>query len=484
MPHSPDTLVNWLRQMQKGVLFRPGERVGVAVSGGPDSILLLEFMRHLAREMGLRLAVVHFNHHLRGAESESDEQFVQQQARNLQVEFFQGEADVARVAHERHRNLEATGRELRYRFFFSLANQGKLDKVATAHTANDQAETVLLRLLRGAGARGLGGLFPVLDGKVVRPFLDLTRAEVESELRRRKLEFRLDSSNVDSRFLRNKVRSQLLPLLEKDFNPQIVRSLVALAARARDEEGYLEQAATERARPWRVREGRDEKIPVRALLDLPRAIARYVLRQMISAVLGDLRGVTYHHIESLLQFASKAQSGRTLALPGGCLARKEFDWLVIAPQPPQKADPEFAYPLQVPGDIYVPELGAVFHFQILDSSGPPKSYNTSGVGVGYLDADKLSGDLVLRNWRAGDRFQPSGSRRARRIKELFSRRRVPVGERRHWPVLECRGEIIWMRGFPPARSWLAVPSSRRALKISEDFEGVGPELDRGRPHGG
>ena len=200
-----------------------------------------------------------------------------------------GEADVARVARDKKRNLEATARELRYRFFFSLVDQGRLDKVVTAHTANDQAETVLMRLLRGAGTRGLSGIYPLLEGKVARPFLDLTRTEIMREMEARRLEFRIDSTNLDSRLRRNKIRRELLPLLEREFNPAVIPLLKSHADRARDEEAFLEQQARERSRPWRLREGAEEKISVRALAGFPPAIQRRVLRQMLQSVRPGLR---------------------------------------------------------------------------------------------------------------------------------------------------------------------------------------------------
>lgn len=476
MPHRQDTFARWSLEMRRSQLFRAGQRVGVAVSGGPDSILLLHFMKQLARQMGLCIATVHFNHHLRGAESDADEQFVRERARLLDLEFIRGEANVAKVARQRNRNLEATARDLRYRFFFWLVNRGKLDKLATAHTANDQAETVLLRLLRGAGARGLGGIYPVLEGKVVRPFLNLTRAEIESELRERKLDFRVDSSNRDIRFLRNNVRMQLLPLLQREFNPAIISLLKELADRARDDEAYLEQQAWERARPWRVHEEKDEKIPVRPFMEFPHALQRRVLRQMIASVRGHLRGMTHGHIESLRRLATEAPSGRSLVLPGGLTARKEFDWLLVGPQLEGTDDSEFSQPIEVPGEVSVPRLGVTFRFQIVDSNESRKAYNQGGAAC--LDPKRVSGRLVLRNWRAGDRFQPSGSRKAWKVKELFQEHKIPLGQRKSWPVLECDNEVVWVRGFPPASSAVASPSSKQALAIREEplgeKRGAGP----------
>ncbi|HMD97542.1 MAG TPA: tRNA lysidine(34) synthetase TilS [Terriglobia bacterium] len=462
-----DLYSRWFSEMRRSGFFHPGQRVGVAVSGGPDSVLLFDFMKQLARELGLLLKVVHFNHRLRGAESDADEAFVRELAGGGltgAVEFIRAEADVGRVAQETHRNLEATARELRYGFFFSLVDQGRVDKVATAHTANDQAETVLLKLLRGAGTRGLGGIYPVLEGKVVRPFLSLTRAEVEAEIARRGLAFRTDSSNRDARLARNKVRLELLPALARDFNPTVVKLLKEFADQARDDEAYLEQRASECARTWRVREGAQERIPLRALVEFPAAIERRVLRQMIGAVRGGLRGVTREHVEALRRFARESQSGRRLALPGKVTARKDFDWLVVALEV-APASGLYAYPVTVPGTVRVPETGTTFRFKIVSTGQQEGAYNKNGVV--YLGGRKLSGKLVLRNWRAGDRFRPFGSRRIWKLKELFRRRKIEARARLYWPVLECDGQIVWVRGFSPDAG-AATPTTGAVMTIEEE----------------
>ncbi|MGH9355972.1 MAG: tRNA lysidine(34) synthetase TilS [Terriglobia bacterium] len=302
----------------------------MAVSGGPDSVLLLEFLHRFARQEGLLLSVVHFNHHLRGADSEEDQRFVCELAARLDLPFFVDHASVARAAQEKGKNLEATARGLRYRFFFSLVHQNKMDKVATAHTANDQAETVLLRLIRGSGTRGMAGIYPVLEGKVVRPFLRLTRPEIETEIGLRHLTFRTDRSNLDLRFTRNRIRQQLLPAMEREFNPGIISLLSQFAERSREDESYMEQQARETAAPWRVRHESEERIPVRPFTDFPAAIQRRVLRQMIAAVLGSTRGINASHVEAIRGLAMRSQSGKILALPRNLEVRRNMEWLAIS----------------------------------------------------------------------------------------------------------------------------------------------------------
>ncbi|MBZ5563255.1 MAG: tRNA lysidine(34) synthetase TilS [Acidobacteriia bacterium] len=464
--HSP-VYTRWHQEMRKRGLFRVGERVGVAVSGGPDSVLLLEFLGEFARELGLTLAVVHFNHHLRGAESDGDEAFVRQLAEARGLAFLHGGAEVAQVARTRRRNVEATARDLRYRFFFSLVSKGQLDKVATAHTANDQAETVLMRLLRGSSTRGLGGIYPVLDGKVVRPFLSITRPEIEEELARRKLEFRVDSSNLETRLKRNKLRQEILPRLAKEFNPRVIALLKEFAERARDDEAFLDQQARERARPWRVREEAAERIPVRPLADFPPAISRRVLRQMLQGARGNLQGITYGHVEALLRFAAEAQSGRSLALPGGLVAQKDFDWLSIKPSAAGDADGDFSFVVEVPGTLSIAPLGVTFRFKIVKPDELAKAYN-SRRKTALLDPQKLGGKLRLRNWRAGDVFCPLGSHKSRKLKELFRRHKVPREQRKLWPVLENGQQIVWVRGLPPASTAASSGGTAEVLVIEEE----------------
>jgi len=466
MHRRPDLYTRWSHDMQRQSFFHAGQRVGVAVSGGPDSVLLLHFMHRLAGEVGLALAAVHFNHRLRGAESDGDEALVRGLADSLHIGYIRDEAEVARVARERRGNLEAVARDLRYRFFFRLVEQEQLDRVATAHTANDQAETVLMRLLRGTGTRGLGGIYPLLEGKVVRPFLEVTRHEIMQEVADRGLPFRIDSSNLNIQLRRNKIRAELLPLLAKEYNPEIVPLLNRFAERARDDEACLERWARDWANPWRVRDGEEERISTRALLELPTALVRRVLRQMVQAVLGTPSGLTHAHIEALRRFAARAQSGRSQTLPGGVVARKEFSWLVVGPGRPGMDNSGYSYPVTIPGEFSIPEIGLTLHFKILNHGDPGQGYNLHKPTG--LDPQKLGGDLTLRNWRVGDRFCPVGCRRVRKLKELFLERKIPEVRRKGWPVLLSAGQLVWVRGFPPGRDVAATDDTARVLIVEEE----------------
>ncbi|HET9177395.1 MAG TPA: tRNA lysidine(34) synthetase TilS [Terriglobia bacterium] len=465
MPTSTDLYRRWLTQTRKHPFVHAGERIGAAVSGGPDSVLMLDFLARMAGDAGFQLAVVHFNHHLRGAESDEDESFVRKLAGQYGVPFFRGEARVAQEARKRRLNLEATAREFRYRYFLGLIRQGKVDKVATAHTLDDQAETVLLHILRGTGTRGLAGIHSNLQNKIIRPFLGLTRAEIEAEIGRRSLPFRVDSTNLETRFRRNKVRLELLPMLEREYNPEIKRLLSEMAARAREDEAYLDHQARERAGAWRLREDGAVKISRPALRNMPPALARRVLRQMVAEVGSGLAGVTHRHIESIYHLAIDSQSGKKVQVPHGLTARSEFDWLILSPAEGNVSPLEFVYKVVVPGTITVTEISRSVTFKIIGCADTDQGYND--MEWPKLDPLKMPGRLVFRNWRPGDRYRPSGSQKSVKVKELFLRHRIPFGQRACWPVLDSELGIVCARGLPGAAWAVANEECDRVLVIRE-----------------
>jgi tRNA(Ile)-lysidine synthase len=465
MPSSTDLYKRWLAETRKHPFAHAGDRIGAAVSGGPDSVLMLDFLARMAGEVGFQFAIVHFNHHLRGAESDGDEDFVRGLAEHYGVPFFRGEARVAEEARKRRRNLEATAREFRYRFFLGLIRQGKLDKVATAHTLDDQAETVLLHILRGTGTRGLGGIHLTLQNKIIRPFLNLSRAEIEAEILKQNLNFRLDSTNMDTSFRRNKVRRELLPIIEKEYNPEIKRLLSELAARAREDENYLDLQARERAGAWRLREDGTEKISRSALRNMPAALARRVLRQMLSEVGSGLAGFTHRHIQALYRFALESQSGKTLQFPRGLIARTDFDWLIVAPETAAGPERKFLYNVAIPGEISVKEISRNVSFKIVEAEKADRGYNISEWPK--LDPLKLPERLVFRNWRQGDRYYPLGSQKSVKVKELFRRHRIPLVHRALWPVLDSEKGIVCARSLPAAAWAAASKESNKVLMVNE-----------------
>jgi tRNA(Ile)-lysidine synthase len=426
-----------LGTIRKQELIRAGDRVAVAVSGGADSVALLLLMLELGGELGAVLSVVHVNHKLRGEESDEDERFVGELAHRHDLELW---VRARPVEGESGPGIEAAARHLRYDFFRELAHAGRIAKIATAHTLDDQAETVLLRVFGGTGIRGLAGIHPRLifqdegraRGEVVRPLLEMRRAEMQEFLRERGQEWREDSSNRDLRFLRNRVRLTVLPALQESFGESALEHLADLAEIARAEEEHWEQGHRE------VRaSGGDLRIA--SLPELPLAARRRLVRNWLARnALG--RGISFRVIEDVLGLAA-GTLGRTLQLPGGRIVRRapcELRWdNAGGPQPT-----DYQYVLPVPGRVEVCELGVRIEAALTGWNNVRESERHQAI-----DPDKLRGPMRIRNWHAGDRFWPANTRRPRKVKELLSDRHAVGVEKKLWPVIEAGGELVWMRGF-------------------------------------
>lgn len=506
-------------------LLKAGERVGVAVSGGADSVALLRVLLELRGELGVVLAAVHFNHRIRGAESDADERFVRELAAKFELEFLYGSADVPAFASEHGMGLEAAARKLRYEYLATLLwreedsapSKFTLDKIATAHTENDQAETVLIRLMRGAGTRGLGGIQAKLEdigvfragigqtramaegdaasyvstgdvgaGCVIRPLLGVTRKEVISYLDSLHQPWREDSSNRQLEHTRNRVRHELIPLLERNFNPAIVHVLAEHAQIAQAEEEFwatqAEQAllAVSNSEPnlkaHSAPGSAGVALRIDSLLKLPLALERHVIRAA-----AERAGLTldFKHIEAVRRLASSdaGTKPRRLALPGGSAevvigsfvgssraAGPGVRELMLRGDSLNKAaQKDYEYRLPVPGCVRISEIGGSIRARLVTVQNAQvaaqergesafESYNQPKLPPflkpgRLLDPRRVGAELTVRNWRPGDRFWPAHTRSPKKIKELLQK--VAEAERKSWPVILSGHEIIWMRGFPP-----------------------------------
>lgn len=440
-------------------MLHAGQRVGVAVSGGADSVCLLHVLRELAPQWELRLHVLHLNHRLRGEESDQDAEFVRRLAAELELPATIGEADLAGSRD----NLEQAARHARLEFF----RAANLDRVAVGHTRSDQAETVLFRFLRGSGTAGLAGIRPVTSDGIVRPLLDVDRADVEQFLRERSIPWRDDSTNAAARFARNRIRHDLLPQLAREWNPEIAARLAQTADWAQAEEAYWDQELDRLAAD--CLQEKDGAVLLRAprLAELPVAAGRRLVRRAIGRTRGDLRGIDFGHAEAVLQMSRQAQGWGHATLPGVCAVRS-FEWIRLAR--PTPAAPPYRLPAPVPGTVSL--AGACISLELIEKTETFQTFESVyNGGMGCVDWHRLPSCLEFRNWMPGDRYQPSGSTGTEKIKTLFQRARIPVWERRNWPVLWDGSEIVWARRFGPSAQFAANSTSRVILQIRESPAG-------------
>jgi tRNA(Ile)-lysidine synthase len=485
-------------------MLRAGERVGVGVSGGADSVALLMLLLELSEKLGIVVSVAHLNHKLRGKASNADEKFVAGLAAKHGIVFHAENVNVAARAKREKANLEDAGRRARYDFFARLVAGGKVDRVAVAHTADDQAETVLAHILRGTGLAGLGGIHPCTES-VVRPLLGIRRAELRAYLRATKQKWREDSTNQDTARMRARIRKKLLPLLERTFQGSVVEHLGSLAEFAREDEDLLELLAREHcdalARGTKI----ETRIPVSDLLQPIKgqklytegtesaedtekknhaALTKRILRRLIEERKSGAGQITRQHIAAVLELARNGENGKAVQLPGGVDVRRERNDLVFcanSPRPALRIDKkravekfsavEYEYKIDFSntrdGEVIlpVPQAQCVFRLRVID--WPAKRGETRGLGA-VLDRDRLRFPLVLRNWRFGDKLQPAGHQKAHKLKRLLNEKRISRWERDGWPVLTSGGVLVWARGFPVAAGFVANEGTRTGILIAEE----------------
>jgi len=523
-----------LKTIRKQQSIRAGDRVAAAVSGGADSVALLCLLLELRSELGIVLSVAHVNHKLRGKESDEDERFVAKLARQygLELDTRAVPVDGSHISEIRS-GIEAAARELRHGFFRQLAREGRATKIATAHTLDDQAETVLLRIFRGTGIRGLSAVHPRIVfeeqgrafGELVRPLLGFRRAALREFLRARGQSWREDSSNRDIAFLRNRVRHRLLPMIAEEFGEAAIEHMGELAEIARAEEEHWERGHPEVAaalpsaakaaiysaaptarlkpRPFKTESSQTESgqtesdntkvrpvffpppetrqaasLPLAPLLALPLAAQRRLMRSWLETNAPDL-SISFRLIEEALELArgstdkrsaNKSPAGKRLELPGGRnllrrnlqLGRKEL-LLELEPFGAHGEALDYEYALAVPGAVEVPELGACIEARVVDAGGVPE-----GERGHLLDLGRMPKEVLIRNWRAGDRFWPAQTAAARKVKELLSDRHATGEEKKLWPVAIAEGcGLVWMRGFAVPAAFRSPPGASQAIWIRQ-----------------
>lgn len=484
-----------LHSIRESRMIPAGARVGIAVSGGADSVALLRLLENLRRVLGITLVVVHFDHSLRGADSTADAEFVAGLARASGLEFIHAQEDVAAEAERNGWNLEDAARRMRYAFFERVVDEGRATQIAVAHTADDQAETVLAHLIRGTGPAGLAGIYPAI-GSVVRPLLGVRRHELREYLQERGQEWREDSSNEDIKRLRARIRRQLLPILDRDYSPAIVTHLSELARLAREQETFWTALVEDRFRRHARAAKGEVRIDIAHLLSplegillasspsnlnstAPgRAITERLVRRLYSQARGDRRELGARHVEQVMRLASASSSGRRVTLPGGITVDRNFDELVFrAPSRSIKSGANrkaahtsgaFHYVVRLPelgeASVSVTELGTRFDLKVIDWSFAERDTKREAQA---LDAGLLRWPLILRSWRPGDAYRPRGRRQPRKLKEMLLAGRIPSGARAAWPVLESAGQVIWARGLPLAEDYCAREGTRTGLVIEE-----------------
>lgn len=427
----------------------PQQTVLVAVSGGPDSVALLHVLEGLRHRWKLKLVVCHLNHQLRGKDSAADAAFVRSLGARLGLSVYGKTCNVRALASRRGLGLEEAGREARYRFLRAAQKKYRADRIALGHSRDDQVETILHHLLRGSGLRGLEGMTPIRDEVFIRPLLDVNRADILDFLSAGGHNYRMDSSNQDRRFLRNRIRLDLLPLLERDYNPQVREALLKLSKLAQVDNALLDAQAGQSLRDITIASPGRCQWEARALVALPDALrGRVVLKSLESMALAE-GGFSSSHVDRVLGLAAEGKSGRVVELPAGVRAWRQFDHIVLSTVPPSAAVP-FDLILPIPGEVDPPGGQWTLTARAIRPARKlslDARNNSSCQAVIMLE--RTTGQLYVRSHRPGDRYEREHSRT---VKKLWNDARVPLEVRRYIPLVFEGQRLVWIPGFHPARN--------------------------------
>lgn len=450
-------------------MLTPGDRVGVAVSGGADSVTLLHVLNRLRERFQIGLMVLHVNHELRATESDEDEQFVRELAALLGFEIAVAKGPVEGG------NLEQQARDVRREFFHRMMREHGLAKVALGHTRSDQAETVLFRLLRGSGLAGLAGMMPVSGDGFIRPLLTTSREEVREWARHEGIRWREDSSNMDSRFARNRLRNEAIPALAREFNPNLERILAGTAELAQVEEDYWIQEIEPLYLKIAKRNQLGSFFQIGDLAALHPAVQRRLLRRAIVEVKGNLRSIGFEHIEAILGVC-RSKAGHDRAIVPGVDALRSFEQLLLSRPGTLNSMPrEYRVELEIGCESELPfgegVLSVYWAKRELENCVTVKKGRGIIQEIAELDPGIVAniakpGLLYARNWEPGDQLQRPGRSRPEKIKTLFQEQRILLWERRHWPVVVLGGEIVWTRRFGSAAKFTATSADGRVLRLT------------------
>lgn len=439
-------------------LIECGQQVAVAVSGGADSMVLLHVLHRLQLPCGFRLSALHYEHGIRGAQSEEDMRFVQETCAKLGIPLFVERGNALQIAQEQGKNLEDTARRLRYDFFARCCREQGIDRVAVAHHKDDLAETFLLHLIRGSGPQGLCAMPYLREDGIIRPLLDVSRKQIEAYAAEHGIAFRQDSTNEDLHYSRNFLRLQLLPQMRK-LNPE-VSDAIARAGRLLEEEQQLltEYTLREYAAIAQEQQGRII-LQIEELRLLPAAMRRRVLRMAVHRCTGTLQDVGSAAIEQLERLAEQGETGKIFSLPGIFFAQVNYGLLILSPKMYTIDKME---PMRIqPGENLLPDGGRL----LIRPAERPNSFPPRQSLCQYIDAQKLPQNCMLRTRQEGDLFRPFGVQGSQKLKEWFIDRKIPREQREQQLLLCCGKEVLWIIGHSLSETLRVQPHTRHIYEV-------------------
>lgn len=446
------------KTVKKYNMISQGDHILVGLSGGPDSVCLLNVLKELSVKFKLKISAAYINHGLRPDEIPREIQFCQRLCDDLNINFHTKEIDVRTLAEIEKINIQEAARILRYEALDHISLTIKAHKIAVAHNADDQAETVIMRLLRGAGPAGLGGIPPVRK-KIIRPLIEIERSEIETFLSERQITYLIDSSNKNTKYLRNKIRQNLMPVIKSIF-PSATRAIVRTAEIMQQENDFINTSVTKALMRLMSRKT-DERVELfcNPMEILNIVILRRALRVAIDSVRG-LRGIDFDHIEAIIELIKRGKPGDRVYLPKGIRAIKGYSTLIITAEKPKKLS---TYVVNEPKDVFISEASLLISIKEFKRD----EINDFGDGKNtvVVDAEKIKFPILIRGRKEGDYFYPFGFGKRKKIQDFYVDEKIPREDRDLIPIIESNGDIIFIAGYRLDDRFKISDNTKRCLQI-------------------
>ena len=446
--------------IERHKMLADNDNILVACSGGPDSLALLHIFNTIRLEYNISVFAAHVDHMFRGLESAQEAEFVVNFCKEHGIVCYHTAIDVPKFILQTRLSTQDAARIVRYQYLRSIAKELGGAKIATGHHGDDQAETVLIHILRGAGSTGIRGMQPI-NGDIIRPLLSVSRTEITEYCEAHHLEPRFDSSNLKTNYLRNRIRLTLLPELEKQYNVAIKDALCRTAAIVGDEHDFIQMTAQNTWHQVAVDQDENVFIDAKKMEPIHIAVKREIFRMAIEKKRGCLTGVSFDHVESLLKLLTNGRVGSVIHLPGGLVSCKKYDGIQMGLEcitPLSKTD-FLEQVLTVPGTTHIPELGIAITTEVTDKLGTSSSHRA------VFDWLALSPPLFVRTRLAGDKFQPLAFRGSKKLKDFFIDEKVPREVRDHTPIICDHQGIIWVGGYRQAEIGKVTDKTKKFLEI-------------------
>lgn len=455
-----------MQTIKENKMLEENDKVIVAVSGGPDSMCLLHILNTYKDKLKISIAVAHVNHCIRGEEADKDEYFVEKFCERLNIEFYSIKIDVNKLSLEKNISSEMAGRTARYEFFENIKNKIGANKIALAHNANDQAETILMRIMRGTGIDGIIGIKPVRDKVYIRPLINVNREKIEAYCKEHDLNARIDKTNLQSIYARNKVRLELIPYIKENFNKDIVATLNRLSDTVRMDSEYLDNISKKKYKLYCEKNG--EKVIIkRDMFSENNALVTRVIRMAIENLTGSTYNIEKKHILDIIDI-EKHKTGVSISLPNHINVYNNYGDINIYRNKEEKSKDTSEYFLHIGEKNAIEGKSFCIRLTVMDKKADINLGRDKFIK--YFDYDKISSKIILRYRREGDRFTSIGMSGEKKLKDIFIDMKVDKTKRDYIPLICFNKEISWIVGYKISDKFKVDENTRKILEIKFESE--------------